>query len=187
MNRAIPVVGLAATAVLVLSACGGTTAETDSAASNECPLAISDAWVKAADSGMTSAFGQVQNTSDAQVSITAAQTSAAAMTELHETTMVGGAMKMQEVSAFEVPAEGELMLEPGGDHLMLMNIPAPIAAGDDVAITLTCGDAGEVTFTAQARTFDGANEEYEPDSEMSDMGDMDMSDMDMSDMDSSNM
>lgn len=176
MKRTIPFVAAAA-GLVVLSACGSTAStDTDAASTSGCPLTVSDAWVKAADSGMTAAFGQVQNTSDTPITITAAQTAAAGMTELHETTMEAGSMKMQQVTGLDVPADGELLLEPGGDHIMLMNIPAPIAAGDDVEFTLTCGDAGEVAFTAQARTFDGANEEYEPGSD-SEMTDTDMSGM----------
>jgi len=153
-----------------LAGCGGSndssTADTSNATGG-CPLEITDAWVKAADSGMTAAFGQVANDTETAVLITAAQTTAAGSTELHQTVDQGGTMKMAEVSEFEVPAFGSLVLEPGGDHIMLMALPAPIIAGDDVNITLVCGDDGEVTFEAQARTFGGANEEYDDD--MADM------------------
>lgn len=179
MIKTMPMLGITAAALIVLSGCGGSTSsETESAAANGCPLTVSDSWVKAAESGMTAAFGQVANTSGSPVTITAAQTPAAGMTELHETTMVDGSMKMQQVSGFEVPADGELVLEPGGNHIMLMNIPAPIVAGEDVEITLTCADAGETSFVAQARTFDGANEDYEPGAEEPSMeSGMDMSGM----------
>ena len=37
-----------------------------------------------------------------------------------------------------MPANGSFTLAPGGNHIMLMNIPAPIKPGQDVTITLTC-------------------------------------------------
>lgn len=178
-------------AAMLLTACGSEASDsassptaaaqtTAAATSGECPLSVSDAWVKAADSGMTAAFGAVVNTSDRPVTITGASTPAAGMTELHQTIEENGTAKMQQVSAFNVEADNQLTLMPGGDHLMLMDLTGPIAAGDDVNITLNCKDAGTVSFTAQARTYAGANESYDPNGEMdmdmdSDSGEMDMS------------
>lgn len=156
---------------------GAAAAVSASAAESSCPLTASDAWVKAADSGMTAAFGQVSNPTDQAVTITAATTPAAATTELHDTVEVDGSPTMQQVESFEVPPQGSLTLQPGGSHLMLMQIPAPIQAGEDVAVTLTCGDAGTMQFVAQARSYAGANESYEPggQSSESDSSGMDMS------------
>ena len=137
-------------------------AATGSATSASCPLTVTDAWVKAADSGMTAAFGSVANSSGEEATITAASTPAAGMTQLHETVDVSGTMKMQQVDHLHVPASGSLTLEPGGNHIMLMNIPAAIKPGQDVAITLTCEGGGTAQFTAQARTYNGANESYQP-------------------------
>lgn len=174
-------------AALLLTACGSggedsassstAAAETTAAAaSGDCPLAVNEAWVKAAESGMTSAFGDVLNTSDKPVTITAVSSPAASDVEMHQTIDENGTSKMQEIASFNVEANNQLTLMPGGDHFMLMGITGPIAAGDDVSFTLTCKDAGTVSFTAQARTYAGANESYDPDGEM----DMDSGEMDMS-------
>jgi copper(I)-binding protein len=76
---------------------------------------------------------------------------------------------MKQVSMFEIPANGKLVLEPGGNHIMLMNIPAPIKPGQDVTVTLTCESGGTAQFTAKARTYSGANETYSPGSPSSQM------------------
>lgn len=135
------------------------------ALASDCPLTVTDAWVKAVDTGMTGAFGVVANSSDTDVIITAANTTAAGTTELHETVDNGGGTAMQPVSQFDVPAAGTITLEPGGNHIMLMNVPAPIAPGQDVVITLTCDGGGTAEFTAQAKTYTGANETYLPEGE----------------------
>ena len=124
-----------------------------------CPVRITDAWVKAADTGMTAAFGTLTNPTSDAVVITGGSSPAAGMVELHETT--DGVMKPAP-GGFTVPANGTFPLAPGANHIMLMNIPAPITAGSDVRVTLTCGDGTAMEFTAQAKTFAGAAESYSP-------------------------
>ena len=74
-----------------------------SSSSAACPLTVSDAWVKAADTGMTAAFGTVANSGSEEATITAASTPAAGMTQLHETVDVNGTMEMKQVEHFSCP------------------------------------------------------------------------------------
>ena len=65
--------------------------------------------------------------------------------ELHEMVMDGDVMRMSEVAGgIPVPAGGTVALRPGGLHLMLMDLAAPLAEGDVHAVTLTFRDAGTV-------------------------------------------
>lgn len=158
---------MALAAMLALAACGTSTEAEPEAGADE--LTVVDAWVKAEESGMTAAFGTLENPTDADVEVVAVTSAAATAMELHETVMNDdGQMVMQEVEAFTVPAGGSTELEPGGDHLMFMGLTGPIAAGDDVEITLTLADGSEVSFVAVAKDYEGANETYEDDH-----GDMD--------------
>ncbi len=126
-----------------------------------CPVQVTDQWVKAADTGMTAAFGHLENATDQDLTITAAASSAATMMELHEVVDKDGEMVMQPVEGgFTVPAQAHLHLEPGGYHLMFMGLTGPIEAGDEVEITLTCADGATTSFTAPAKPFTGAEEEY---------------------------
>jgi hypothetical protein len=50
--------------------------------------------------------------------------------------MDGTVMRMRQVSAIELPAGKPVELKPGGLHLMLMGLKAPLKAGDTVAFTL---------------------------------------------------
>lgn len=68
---------------------------------------------------------------------------------------------------FIVKARSSHMLEPGADHLMLMNLTAPIKHGDQVIITLTLADGRTAGFTATAKPFTGAGESYSPSAQMS--------------------
>ena len=64
---------------------------------------------------------------------------------------------------FVIPAGGEFVLEPGGNHLMLMELDAVIEPGEFVEFTLEFDGGGSLTFEAEARTYAGANEDYEGD------------------------
>ncbi|MGF1526127.1 MAG: copper chaperone PCu(A)C [Candidatus Competibacterales bacterium] len=64
--------------------------------------------------------------------------------ELHTHTMEDGVMRMREVKAIEVPAHGETALEPGGLHVMFIDLKAPFVAGERFPVTLTFENAGEV-------------------------------------------
>jgi periplasmic copper chaperone A len=164
---------LAALLVAGLAACGGGTTGADegsrdaaSSTTAAAALTITDPWVKAADSGMTAAFGTLHNDSGSAVRIVSAASDAAPMVELHEVVVDdAGATVMEPVEGgFVIPADGELELAPGGFHIMLMGMTDPIEPGEPVKITLTADDGSELTFTAPARSFDGADETYQGDS-----------------------
>lgn len=143
-----------------------------SSAPADAPIAVADAWVKAAESGMTAAFATLTSTADAPMRLVGARSEAAPTLQLHETASDGsGGMSMQEKEGgFEIPAGGTLVLEPGGNHIMLLDLAAPLLAGDAVEIVLLFEDGAEVPFTAQIRDFAGAQEEYS--SDMDGMGGM---------------
>ena len=173
---------LLAASALVLAGCTSTSTEpaADTATQAEA-FAIEDAWVKAADSGMSAAFGELENASGEDIVVVAASSEVSPMIELHETVADdAGEMVMQEVDGgFVIPAEGTSLLEPGGNHIMLMGLEQPMLAGEEVTFTLTFADDSTAEFTAPVKDYSGANENYVGDD--SDMDDMDDSDMDESD------
>jgi copper(I)-binding protein len=65
--------------------------------------------------------------------------------------MGGGMMTMQPVESIEVPADGTVALEPGGYHVMLLDVQKELVPGDTIEVTLTFELAGEVTVTADVR------------------------------------
>ncbi|AYF30051.1 hypothetical protein CSH63_21845 [Micromonospora tulbaghiae] len=186
VRRLRPAALLTTAAVVAVAAAGcgstgeGTTATpTVTSATSASPaagvLGVRDPWVKAADKGMTAAFGTLVNDGDADVTITAASTEVSPM-ELHEMTMKDGKMVMQpKQGGIVVKAHSRATLEPGGDHLMLMNLAKPVKAGDELSVTLTFADGRTQTFTAVAKPFTGAEESYAPGHGDSPMPEMSMS------------
>ena len=64
------------------------------------------------------------------------------------------AMTMQEVTGIDIPAGGTVSLEPGGLHVMLLDMPQPLEAGQSFDLTLTT-DAGD-TLTVPVEVRDDA-------------------------------
>jgi copper(I)-binding protein len=59
-----------------------------------------------------------------------------ARAEMHEMAMDGDVMRMRQVVAIELPPGRPVALKPGGLHLMLMGLKAPLKAGETVPLTL---------------------------------------------------
>ncbi|WP_062519393.1 copper chaperone PCu(A)C [Demequina silvatica] len=142
-----------AAAALLLAGCA-----TD-AASEDAALTVTDPWVKTAvpEDMMSAAFGTLTNTTDEDITVVAATSDAFPTLELHE--VVDGSMQAID-GGFAIPAGESLTLEPGGLHLMIMELPEAIEAGDEVDFTLELSSGETVDFTATAKDFDGGNEEY---------------------------
>lgn len=145
------------------------------AAQENTSLILEDPYVKAADSGMTAAFGTLVNGGLKDVTVVSATSDITTMMELHETVADdSGAMAMQpKQGGFVIPAGGKHELSPGGDHLMIMDLTRPVAPGEDVTITLTLDDGSTVDVVATVKDVAGGEETYDPDGV--DM-DMDMGD-----------
>ncbi|WP_076439756.1 copper chaperone PCu(A)C [Microbispora rosea] len=140
-----------------------TPAAAQAPASAATPLSISDPWVKTARSGMSAAFATLVNTTGEEVTVVAASTPVSPSVELHEVVGDGGATTMRrKQGGVVIPAGGRHVLQPGGDHIMLMNVRTAIEPGAEVPFTLTLKDGRTVSFTAVAKDFAGANESYAP-------------------------
>ena len=90
--------------------------------------------------------------------------SIAAMAQIHEMVMAPsdtsmsmtsdaptGEMVMQEVDSVVIDAGGSVDLMPGGYHIMLMELAAPLELGAKFDVTLTCATAGKITVVAEVR------------------------------------
>ncbi|MFS6616940.1 copper chaperone PCu(A)C [Microbacterium aurugineum] len=126
-------------------------------------VTIEDAWVKSAEEGMSAGFGTLANSGDDDVTVVSVTSEASPMIELHETVEnEAGEMVMREkAGGFVIPAGGTLALEPGANHIMLMDLSAPLTAGNDVTFTVTFSDDSTYEFTAPVKDYSGANENYE--------------------------
>jgi copper(I)-binding protein len=143
-----------------LSGCGEGSDPADAADAGAPPaeLVVGDPWVRAtagtADPSMTAAFMTIDNHTDADVTLEAVTSPVSDRVELHETAMVDGAMVMQAVEGgITITAGRGKLLEPGGYHVMLMDMKRELAPGEEVELTLRFSDGSSQTLTVPVKEF----------------------------------
>ena len=96
------------------------------------------------------AFVKIENAGAADKLIGASSTASKEM-QLHIMNMDGHVMRMREVTAIDLPAKGVVELQPGGLHLMFIDLKAPLKSGDVVPVKLKFEKAGEVDVAFQVK------------------------------------
>jgi copper(I)-binding protein len=106
---------------------------------------------------MTGIFGKFTNHSDKTVTIAGGITKLSTMVQTHE--VVNGVMQEKKGGIQIKPGE-TVILEPGGLHIMIMDITKPIVAGDKFDFTFLFTGADLQTLTLTAKDSAGGDEEY---------------------------
>ena len=114
-------------------------------------VSVQDPYVRLAppNAAATGAFMVIRNTGDKDVKVIKADNPVSKATELHTHLNEGGVMKMRPVPAIEIKAKGEAVLKPGGLHVMMIDLKAPLKEGDSVPITLTFDDGSSKQVDAR--------------------------------------
>lgn len=117
-------------------------------------MTVTGAWARTS-MGMEmagAAYMTITNETGQADALVGVATTAAANPEIHETTEdASGMMGMHPVERLNIPAGSTVTLEPGGFHVMLINLTSELAAGSTIELTLTFEKAGEVKVTAEVR------------------------------------
>ena len=74
--------------------------------------------------------------------------------EIHQSTIDDeGVMHMEMVAGGQlpIPAQDEIMMEPGGLHMMCLGKTVAFVEGDEIPLVLTFAQAGEMAVTAVIR------------------------------------
>jgi copper(I)-binding protein len=118
-------------------------------------VAVSDAWIRATVPQQQSAGAFLRVRSQAPAKLVGVSTPVAARAEVHEMKMQGNTMTMHAVDAVALPAGQEVVLGPGGYHVMLFGLKQQLKEGDSVPLTLVVEGAGgkreDVKTTAQVK------------------------------------
>ena len=84
--------------------------------------------------------------------LTGAQTDVAETVEIHETKLEGDVMRMQMLpNGLEIPGEGEVLLKPGGYHVMLIGLTRDLNEGDRITVVLEFEQSGSISIEAEVR------------------------------------
>jgi copper(I)-binding protein len=106
-------------------------------ASAEITVQVQDAWVRATVPGQRSSGAFMQLTAGADATLVGARSRVAGAVELHEMAMGENmTMKMRAVPSIELPAGKPVGLQPGGYHVMLIDLKEQMLPGRTVPLTL---------------------------------------------------
>jgi copper(I)-binding protein len=114
-------------------------------------VTVNDAWVRGTIPGqkVAGAFMQIASTTD--TALIDASSPSAKFVEIHEMTKEGSVMKMRAVDRLPIPGGRPVELTPGGYHMMLFELKAPLNAGDVVPMTLTFEDKSGKRSTVEVK------------------------------------
>ncbi|MBN9496929.1 MAG: copper chaperone PCu(A)C [Alphaproteobacteria bacterium] len=115
-------------------------------------IKVDDAWARPT-------LGQARNgaayltitTTGAPDRLVAASAPVAGKTELHSMTMNNNVMQMRPVDAIQVTPGTEVKLQPGGLHVMLLDLKSPLKLGEKFPLTLKFERGGEVQVQVEVR------------------------------------
>lgn len=99
----------------------------------------------------TAAFMTLRNDGDTPVRLVAGASSAVGHVELHTHRHENGMMRMRQIEAITVPAKGSVQLQPGGLHVMLFDLRAPLQEGESFPLTLTFDDGQQLSLSLPVR------------------------------------
>lgn len=137
-------IALAAAAATVLASCGGDAGGVE----------VDDPWART--SAMSQSAGAVYmhletNADDALLGASV-DSGVAAAVEIHETTGDDdGMMSMTPVDRIDLPAGEAVVLEPGGYHIMLLDLVEPLEIGTTFDLTLEFEVEGSRTIEVEVR------------------------------------
>lgn len=104
------------------------------------PVQVEGAWARPTVPGQQAGGAFMTLTASQPTQLLGASSSAAAVVEVHEMRMEGDVMRMRAIDSLALPAGTPVQLRPGGHHLMLMGLKAPLVVGASVPLTLRLKD-----------------------------------------------
>lgn len=103
-------------------------------------VSVEGAWARATVPQQKSSGAYLRITAAQAAALVEVRTPVAGSSEIHEMSMVGDVMRMRAIERLDLPAGKAVALEPGGYHVMLLDLKRQLKAGDVVPLTLVIED-----------------------------------------------
>ena len=124
-------------------------------------IAVTNAWARATVPAQRVGGVYMEIRSAAPARLLSVSSLVAARAEIHGMKMEGGVMKMFPVDGIDLPAGKTVKLEPGGYHVMLMDLKHGLTTGESVPLTLTFESSRKtrhsIGIKAEVRSITGAH------------------------------
>jgi len=121
-------------------------------------LTIGHPWSRPTAPGMPMGVAYLTITNNGKVSdaLIAASTPAAARVEFHQTSITDGMARMRPLQEIVIAPGHSVKIEPGGIHLMLVDLKSALVTGKPIPLTLEFRVAGRITVELSIEAQDGA-------------------------------
>lgn len=109
-------------------------------------VTVSKPWARATPGGakVAAAYLEISPPKGTADKLVAARSPVAGIIELHTHSNDGGVMRMRRVEVIPIEGDRKVTLNPGGHHIMLMELKKPLKEGDTFDMTLVFEKSGEV-------------------------------------------
>lgn len=104
-------------------------------------VSVEGAWARASVQGQRGTGAFMKLTARQDLQLVGAASPVAGVVEIHEMKLENDVMKMRAVDKLALPAGKPVELSPGGYHVMLMDLKAPLAKDTSIPLTLVLRDA----------------------------------------------
>jgi|SaaInlV_150m_DNA_6_1039752.scaffolds.fasta_scaffold11121_2 hypothetical protein len=113
-------------------------------------LTVSHPWSRATapSQKVGAVFMKISTNTETEDRLVGAESPGAETVQIHGHTMVNDVMRMRPVDGVDIPAKGEAVLAPGGFHIMLIGLKAPLYEETVIPLTLVFEKAGKVEIEA---------------------------------------
>jgi len=132
-----------ALAALSLAACGSQAAP---------DMVVKDAWARSTVAGQKSTAVYLTIGNGGGYDRINGVSSQAGDASLHSSSTEGGVARMRPIDALEIGSNATVELEPGGTHVMIMNVSKPLAEGGTLPLDLTFERSGKTRVDAAIRS-----------------------------------
>lgn len=121
--------------------------------SAQAEISVEGAYVREPVPGrfMSAAFLTLKNSANENRTLVSAKADWAGLIEIHTHVHDKGVMRMRQVMELDIPAGGEVVLQPGGLHLMLFKLALPLAEQLPLSLCFKNGEC--IDTTAELRSL----------------------------------
>ncbi len=119
-------------------------------------MAIGDPYARAVPPGQpnSAVFMSLENRSDQDQALVAAESDVSEIVELHTHVEEEGMMRMRQIEKIDVPAGETVTLQPGGLHVMLIGLQQALEPGQTIDLNLVFEDGSRIPVQATVRRIE---------------------------------
>ncbi len=126
-------------------------------------LVITEPWSRAtpAGAGVGAGYMLIRNEGETADRLVGGTAPFAGRIEIHEMAMTDGVMRMRALDdGLEIAPGESVTLEPGGYHVMFMELVEPLVEGEARAVTLEFAEAGPLELIFDVRSIAARAEDH---------------------------